>query len=188
MNSDVQPWHSSPVVPNLNTPETENSGLFSNDFIGDVNSQNVSDRSSGELVNISVVESIQDESIYVYSENSCSNSSIDCSTCSKSGLKCLYLNTDTVTNKWTELECIVYNLQPDLIGITETFPKSTGTVSVENYVLQGFNQYINVDNSCRRTILFVKPELETQLYEKLNRKKYKNQHGVKSTWERMTNF
>ena len=95
--------------------------------------------------------------------------SIDCSTCSKSGLKCLYLNAD----KWTELECIVYNLQPDINGITEAFPKSTGTVYVENYVLQGFNQYINVDNSCRRSILFVKSELETQLYEKLNRKKYK---------------
>ena len=70
----MQPWHSNHVVPNSNTPETtENSGLFSNDSIGDVNSQNVSDISSGELGNISVVESIQDERTYIYSENSCSN-------------------------------------------------------------------------------------------------------------------
>ena len=57
-------------------------------------------------------------------------------------------------NKWTEIECIVYNLQPDIIGIhvTEAFSKSTETVHQGNYVLQGFNQFINpqnVDNSDR---------------------------------------
>lgn len=101
-----------------------------------------------------------------------SRSSLDVTIESKEGLKCLYTNIDCVSNKWTELETLIYIQQPDLIGVTELFSKSQESVNLSAYSLEGFQQFVNPrfcdNNYSRGTMLFIKDEIEVSLYDRLN--------------------
>ena len=83
MNSgDLQPWHSSSIQ------------------------SNISDIERGELED-TLNDTNINEITHIYSEDTGSTGShspiINCSV--KTGLKCLYINADTVLNEWSELEC-----------------------------------------------------------------------------------
>lgn len=80
----------------------------------------------------------------------------------------MYTNADSIANKWSELETLVYIHQPDIIGITEIFPKD---FELSSYVLKGFQQIMNrkyTDKSNRGAIIFVRDGLEVKSFEKLN--------------------
>ena len=109
------------------------------------------------------------DSTRLYSDSSSSN--VDISVQYKGGLKCLYTNIDCISNKWTELEALIYLQQPDIVGITEVFPKNQDEINLSAYTLEGFQQFVNpqfcVKNN-RGTILFARSDLDVMLHDRLN--------------------
>ena len=88
-------------------------------------------------------------------------------------LKVLYTksNIDCIYNKWTELEALILTQQPNIVGITEVFPKNQETVNLSAFVLNGFQQVINprvCEKNDRGTKLFVRNELEVLPFTRLN--------------------
>ena len=74
------------------------------------NTVNISDIDRGELED-TLNDTNINEITHIYREDTgCTGShspTINCSV--KTGLKCLYLNADTVINEWSELECLICN-------------------------------------------------------------------------------
>lgn len=86
-------------------------------------------------------------------------------------MKCLYTNIPCISNKWTELEALIYLQQPDIVGITEVFPKTRERINLSTYVLEDFQQFVNprfCEKNNRGTILFVRNSLEVSLHNRLN--------------------
>ena len=73
------------------------------------------------------------------------------------GLRCLYTNTDTLTNKLTELEHFCSMNKIDLIAITETIPKGNSDCVNLKFVLEGYSTLQN--NLGRGVCLFYKNNL-----------------------------
>ena len=92
----------------------------------------------------------------------------------KNGLKCLYTSADSISNKWSELETLVHIHQPDIIGLTEAFPKNQETNNdLSGYVLQGYQTFYNekfIGRGNRGTLLLMRDCLEVSEYKKLNNK------------------
>ena len=87
-----------------------------------------------------------------------SNVTVETSIYDSGGLKCMYTNADSIANKWSELETLVCIHQPDIIGITEIFPKGKD-FELSSYVLKGFQQIMNgkfTDKGNRGAVLFVR--------------------------------
>lgn len=119
----------------------------------------------------SSMNSVSDDSINTsHPLSSSSNTSIETRLNEFGGIKCMYTNADSISNKWTELETLVYIHQPDVIGITEIFPKGKD-FDISSYVLKGFQPILNknfIDKNNRGCVLFVRDGLEVKSYEKLN--------------------
>ncbi|KAH3706267.1 hypothetical protein DPMN_065652 [Dreissena polymorpha] len=123
-----------------------------------------------------------DTEIYMSSPTipSCSNDSFSIQ--NHEGLKCLYTNADSLGNKWAELESLVYIHQPDIVGITEVFPKTGDRVDVSSYLLEGFQQFVNPKycvSGNRGAILFIRNGIDGGSYIKLNNINCKEVAGVK---------
>ena len=73
----------------------------------------------------------------------------------RTNLKIMYTNADTVTNKLNELFLLAESHQLDIIMITEIKPKySNETTDSARYKLEGYQMYTNLDNlnsTCIRT-------------------------------------
>ncbi|XP_060606940.1 uncharacterized protein LOC132759227 [Ruditapes philippinarum] len=153
-DSDIEESSSSQSA---NTSSTDIYNESDRDYVGsDVNS--VSSQSSAS----------SDHSSQNTSINSVENSiSIE----NQNGLKCLYTNADSISNKWSELEALVYLHQPDIVGLTEAFKKNLENPNLSSYVLQGYHVFCNPkfqNVASRGTLLFVRDYLEVTEYKKLN--------------------
>jgi len=87
-------------------------------------------------------------------------------------LKFLYTNADSISNKWTELEALTYIHQPDVISITEAFPKSYESLDMSSYALEGYQSYVNqkfanVGNRGTCTLLFIRNNIEVIVWKDL---------------------
>ena len=84
----------------------------------------------------------------------------------------MYTNADSISNKWSELETSVHIHQPDIIGLTEAFPKNQETNDdLSGYVLQEYQTFYNdkfLGRGNRGTLLFMWDCLEVSEYKKLN--------------------
>jgi len=112
-----------------------------------------------------------DTEIYMNNSSNSSNTNDSFSIENHEGLKCLYTNADSIGNKWTELESLVYIHQPDIVGLTEAFPKTGDRVDISCFVLEGFQQFVNprfCDIGNRGTILFIRNGIEGEIYPRMN--------------------
>ena len=80
------------------------------------------------------------------------------------GLKCFYTNIDSLSNKKAELERRIFDLKPDIIGLTETVPKTTLYGFSENEMsLPGYVMYTNMNG--RGTALYVKETIPSMHFD-----------------------
>ena len=132
----------------------------------EVNLNESSDYEGESLISVSEVGQSSENLSSITDENE-----IDVSLQYTNGLKCLYTNIDCISNKWTELEALIYLQKPDIVGITEVFSKNQDTVNLSAYVLEGFQQIVNprfCEKSNRGVIIFVRDSLEVSLHNRLN--------------------
>ena len=132
----------------------------------EVNLNESSDYERESLISVSEVGQSSENLSSITDENE-----IDVSLQYTNGLKCLYTNIDCISNKWTELEALIYLQKPDIVGITEVFSKNQDTVNLSAYVLEGFQQIVNprfCEKSNRGVIIFVRDSLEVSLHNRLN--------------------
>ena len=59
------------------------------------------------------------------------------------GLQCLYTNTDTLSNKRKELKANIATLKPDIIAITEIYPKNHNDTQSVELQLDDFDCFIS---------------------------------------------
>lgn len=76
-------------------------------------------------------------------------------------IKLLYTNCDCFTQtKVSEIECHIQSFSPDIITLTEIFPKNkVFDTTMEQYTLQGFTSYISNQNKGRGCIIYLKNSL-----------------------------
>ena len=76
-------------------------------------------------------------------------------------LRCWYTNADSLINKLEELKCRMTESCPDIVCITEVFPKHcVADVSVVNLQINGYNCYCSAfSHSNRGVCLYVKSNL-----------------------------
>ena len=74
-------------------------------------------------------------------------------------LKCVFLNADTLSNKLSELQFLIDNETPQIIGINEVLPKNfTRQIFPEEFSITNYEMiaHPNVEkNSGRRTIMYI---------------------------------
>lgn len=73
------------------------------------------------------------------------------------GIKCMYTNADTLTNKLHELEMLAKERHYDVIAITEVLPKKTN-YEIENFILEGYKPI--TDKVGRGVSLFIRDNLD----------------------------
>ena len=78
-------------------------------------------------------------------------------------LVCLQLNADTLTNKLPELEAIIRQYNPDIVGVSEVLPKNyNNKIYPEEFNIQGYNtiSHENVPkNSGRGSLMYLKSNI-----------------------------
>lgn len=97
----------------------------------EISTDNESDY-SGESMN-----SVSNNTLSSQSEVNETHSTVSFSLEDKRWLKCLYTNADSIANKWSELEALVYIYQPDIIGLTKAFSKSSDNILCQIIVWMG---------------------------------------------------
>ncbi|MEW8547780.1 MAG: endonuclease/exonuclease/phosphatase family protein, partial [Candidatus Thiodiazotropha sp.] len=146
--------------PNNSTESSPNNSTDFSDIDSDYDGESLNSVSS-ENISISPSANSLDDS----------QSTINFSLKEKGGLKCFYTNCDSIANKWSELEALIYIHQPDIIGLTEAFSKRNESINMSEYEIDGFQQFCNqrfVEKGNRGTILFVRNDLEASLYSRMN--------------------
>ena len=140
---------SSSETVSLHVPLKYDDSLNSSAIVGDsveISSQNDIDLNESHDLDGDSLISVSDTSrVTTNLQNDTSISDLDISVQYKEGLKCLYTNIDCISNKWTELEALIYLQNPDIVGITEVFSKNQETINLSAYVLEGFQQLIIVE-------------------------------------------
>ena len=79
------------------------------------------------------------------------------------GLKCMYTNSDCLTNKMPELERLVSLNSVDVIAVSETLPKNKQSDINYTFHLTGYQTY--QVNDGRGVCLFIKEHLEVTRLE-----------------------
>ena len=76
-------------------------------------------------------------------------------------LKCLYTNADSLTNKMDEFVARITTDEPDIIGITETVPKSCleGSVMSSGFALPGYTLYSTLNG--RGSALYIREGIKS---------------------------
>ena len=147
-------------VNNINTGSSPNSSTDFSEIDSDYHGESLNSVSSDNVSVSSSADSLDD-----------SQSTINFSLKEKGGLKCFYTNCDSIANKWSELEALIYIHQPDIIGLTEAFSKRNESINMSEYEIDGFQQFSNprfVGKGNRGTILFIRSDLEANLYNRMN--------------------
>eukprot|EP00794_Sanderia_malayensis_P019527 gene19527-21456_t len=77
------------------------------------------------------------------------------------GLKCLYTNADSLLNKREELSVYINLHNPDIIGISEAFPKNTSSsIEFAEYKMDSYDLICNLDKGKRGVCLYTKSHLK----------------------------
>ena len=83
-----------------------------------------------------------------------------------SNLKIIYTNADTLTNKLDELKMIIETKQPDIIAITEIYPKTKiFELDISTFYIKGYQKYTNQEDAGRGVIIYVKDDLNSSSVE-----------------------
>ena len=85
-------------------------------------------------------------------------------------LKCWYTNADSLLNKIDELKCRINSSQPDIVCVTEVFPKHCVTeVSIASVQIVGYTCYCsNFSHNSRGVCMFVKSTFNVNPLDNLN--------------------
>lgn len=78
------------------------------------------------------------------------------------GLKFYYINADSLLNKMGELEIIIDMLKPDVVVVTEVFPKNLNPSNINSneYKLKGFTCHISaISNNSRGVVIYTKDHI-----------------------------
>lgn len=67
-------------------------------------------------------------------------------------LKTIYTNATSLTNKLNELEILIDNYSPHLIGITETWFNKKSTREIDNYVVYSRDRYDTIGGGVHTSI------------------------------------
>ena len=80
-------------------------------------------------------------------------------------LRCVYTNADSLANKMDEFEARIREHRPDVIGVTETLPKSTSTFIANSFVptLHGYTSYSTGEG--RGASLFIRADITSMPLE-----------------------
>ena len=83
-----------------------------------------------------------------------------------SNLKIIYTNADSLTNKLNELKMIIEAKEPEIIAVTEIFPKSKNfELDISTFYIKGYHKYTNQEDSGRGVIIYVKDDLNSSIVE-----------------------
>ena len=82
-------------------------------------------------------------------------------------MKCFYANVDRLTQtKKAELESIIVEESPDIIGLTEIFPKrSVFSPDEEINKINGYDVFMDPKAKGRGVVLYVKKVLSANIYD-----------------------
>ena len=91
-------------------------------------------------------------------------------------LKCYYTNADCLQNKIEELEVVISIVDPDIIIVTEIFPKNLKCTNIDNneYKIRGFSCFMGpVADACRGVAIFIKDGIKADFCYDLNKTFFK---------------
>jgi len=134
-----------------NSPTTVNYADSSTDMYSSLNSSMVSD---------GLFDS--DHGMSPISETSSANSFYENDTKLDRNLKVYYTNADSLLNKFNELCVAVSLIDPDIVVITEVFPKNCNPLDIHcnEYKLPGFNCFKgNVTSHSRGVVIYIKENI-----------------------------
>ena len=87
----------------------------------------------------------------------------------KSNCKCIYTNADQYMNKRNEMNILVEEQQPDIIGVTEVKPKQPRyKISESEIAIKGYELFHNLGDEGRGVALLVKEEMNPTPNDCLN--------------------
>ena len=113
---------------------------------------------------------MSDSSTVVFSDDE-----IDPMTVSMDGMSIFYTNADNLVNKIDELKVRVILKRPDIIVITEVYPKSGESTDIfpSELNISGYNTfYSKVQKSSRGVIIYVKDSFTAEINDKLTNSKF----------------
>jgi exonuclease III len=90
---------------------------------------------------------------------------LDYDVCTKKKLTCIYSNVDSLIKKITELSYITVQTAPDVIALTEIFPKNSRFPVTENDIqIANYNCYTNIaESTARRGVaIYVKNSIQSR--------------------------
>ena len=88
------------------------------------------------------------------------------------GLTCLYTNADSLLNKRAELKATISSILPDVIAITEVYPKVKVDVDKAELEIDGFDCFVTGPEG-RGACIYVKKCLNAKLVEHLTNSDFK---------------
>ena len=108
-----------------------------------------------------------------------SSSTRNCSFSSKErlsdNLKCYYTNADCLLNKIEELEVVISIENPDIIIVTEVFPKNLRSTNIDNneYKFHGFSCFMGPVTDACGVAIFIKDGIKADYCYDLNKTIFK---------------
>ena len=95
-------------------------------------------------------------------------------------LRCWYTNSDSLLNKLDELKCRTSGSCPDIVCVTEVFPKHcVADVSIVNLQINGYNCYCSdFSHNNRGVCLYVKANLNVTKLRDLGSINFRNLYGI----------
>ena len=102
-------------------------------------------------------------------------------------LNCIHLNADTLTNKLSELNFVLKDLKPDIVGISEVLPKNyKNIIHPEYFIMDGYTMETNIkesnDKHVRGCIMYVKNGIDYKVID-IDVKEKRNGVEVKKQFE-----
>ena len=94
------------------------------------------------------------------------------------GLTCLYTNADSLLNKRVELKATISSIMPNVIAITEVYPKVQVDVDKAELEIDGFDCFVTGPEG-RGACIYVKKSLNAKLVEHLTNSDLKKVFGVR---------
>ena len=85
--------------------------------------------------------------------------------------KILYTNADGLLNKLDELKCLTEEKKPDIIAITEYFPKQYTDITMSEIAIPGYDQFTN-ENPKRGVIVYAKSHLNAKEITDINEENF----------------
>ena len=102
-------------------------------------------------------------------------------------MRCYYTNADCLLNKLEELEVLISIENPDIIIVTEVFPKNVKPSNIDQneYKLKGFSCFMGpVTDSCRGVAIYVKDCIKADYCYDLNKTVFKESVWCEITFDK----